>query len=98
MKEINDEVKGIKKKYEPPMSKNRRLYMRSIDINRFENYENMIKSLRPRTNEIKTIQVESDYYPDMTKTIGSNWTKVELNRQLKSQSVRNKTAGASTEA
>ncbi len=50
MNDINHEVKEIKEKYEPPRRKNRRLYMRSIDINRFENYENMIKSLRPKTN------------------------------------------------
>jgi hypothetical protein len=40
----------IKKKFEPTKTLARKLYMRKIDINKFENYQEMVTNLKPQTN------------------------------------------------
>ncbi|CDW73450.1 UNKNOWN [Stylonychia lemnae] len=46
--EIFTEIQEIKTRFQPQTTKFKRLYMKSIDINQFENYQGMLKSLRKR--------------------------------------------------
>eukprot|EP00347_Sterkiella_histriomuscorum_P019442 403341614 len=44
--DLKKDLKEIKEKFSPHQAKFKRLYMKSIDINRFENYQTMLQTLK----------------------------------------------------